>query len=150
MKNKKILLILATALVLGACGNEGTKPADDTKEDKPAVEEKVSEDKTSDSDDGVKDVEDDKDEDEKLAIDDEKNVRDFIQIPYTEIKMVTASVIFNKKITRFAIHTKTSGDFIFNSPENKAILRALNKYLPDDKLRRSLTVWDYVKKKFKK
>ena len=80
----------------------------------------------------------------------EKNVRDFIQIPYTEIKMVTAAVIFNKKITRFAIHTKTSGDFIFNSPENKAILRAINKYLPDDKLRRSLTVWESIKRKFKK
>lgn len=80
----------------------------------------------------------------------EKNVRDFIQIPYTEIKMITASVIFNKKITRFAIHTKTSGDFIFNSPENKAILRAINKYLPDDKLRRSLTVWESIKRKFKK
>ena len=53
----------------------------------------------------------------------ERNVRDFIQIPYTEIKLVTASVIFKKKI---------------------------NKYLPDDKLRRSLTVWDYVKRKFKK
>lgn len=80
----------------------------------------------------------------------EKNVRDFIQIPYTEIKMITASVIFNKKITRFAIHTKTSGDFIFNSPENKSILRAINKYLPDDKLRRSLTVWGSIKRKFKK
>ena len=80
----------------------------------------------------------------------EKNVRDFIQIPYTEIKMITASVIFNKKITRFAIHTKTSGDFIFNSPENKAILRAINKYLPDDKLRRSLTVWESIKRKLKK
>lgn len=80
----------------------------------------------------------------------EKNVRDFIQIPYTEIKMITASVIFNKKITRFAIHTKTSGDFIFNSPENKAILRAINKYLSDDKLRRSLTVWESIKRKFKK
>ena len=80
----------------------------------------------------------------------EKNVRDFIQIPYTEIKLVTASVIFNKKITRFAIHTKNNGDFVFNSPENKAILRALNKYLPDDKLRRSLTVWEAFKKKFKK
>ena len=80
----------------------------------------------------------------------EKNVRDFIQIPYTEIKLVTASVIFNKKITRFAIHTKKNGDFVFNSPENKAILRALNKYLPDDKLRRSLTVWESLKKKFKK
>lgn len=80
----------------------------------------------------------------------EKNVRDFIQIPYTEIKLVTASVIFNKKITRFAIHTKNNGDFVFNSSENKAILRALNKYLPDDKLRRSLTVWEALKKKFKK
>ena len=80
----------------------------------------------------------------------EKNVRDFIQIPYTEIKMITASVIFNKKITRFAIHTKTSGDFIFNSPDNKGALRAINKYLPDDKLRRSLTVWESIKRKFKK
>ena len=80
----------------------------------------------------------------------EKNVRDFIQIPYTEIKMVTASVIFNKKITRIAIHTKKNGDFIFNSPENKAILRAINKYLPDDKLRRSLTVWESIKRKLKK
>lgn len=80
----------------------------------------------------------------------ERNVRDYIQIPYTEIKMVTAAVIFNKKITRFAIHTKSNGDFVFNSPENKAILRALSKYLPDNKLRKSLTVWDYVKKKFKK
>lgn len=85
MKNKKILLILATALVLGACGNEGTKPADQTKEDKPAVEEKVSEDKTSDSDDGVKDVEDDKDEDEKVATDDEKNVREFNRSPIPEV-----------------------------------------------------------------
>ncbi|WP_296115205.1 DUF956 family protein [uncultured Anaerococcus sp.] len=80
----------------------------------------------------------------------EKNVRDFIQIPYTEIKLITASVIFNKKITRFAIHTKKNGDFIFNSPENKAVLRAVNKYIPGDKLRKSLTVWDYIKRKFKK
>lgn len=80
----------------------------------------------------------------------ERNVRDFIQIPYSEIKMVTASVIFKKKITRFAIHTKKNGDFVFNSPDNKAILRALNKYLPDAKLRKSLTVWDYIKKKFSK
>lgn len=85
MKNKKILLILATALVLGACGNEGTKPADQTKEDKPAVEEKVSEDKTSDSDDGVKDVEDAKDEDEKVATNDEKNVREFKRSPIPEV-----------------------------------------------------------------
>ena len=80
----------------------------------------------------------------------ERNVRDFIQIPNTEIKMVTASVFLKKKFPGFPNQTKKNGNFIFNSPDNKAILRALNKYLPDDKLRRSLTVWDYLKRKFKK
>lgn len=85
MKNKKILLLLALALVLGACGNEGAKPADQTKEEKPAVEEKVDDNETSDSDDGVKEVEDDKDDDEKVATDDEKNVREFKRSPIPEV-----------------------------------------------------------------
>ena len=41
MKNKKIVLLLATALVLGACGNEAAKPADDAKKEETTVEEKV-------------------------------------------------------------------------------------------------------------
>ena len=39
MKNKKIVLLLATALVLGACGNEAAKPADDAKKEETTVEE---------------------------------------------------------------------------------------------------------------
>ena len=85
MKNKKILLLLALALVLGACGNESAKPADQAKEGKPAVEEKVDDNETSDSDDGVKEVEDDKDDDEKVATDDEKNVREFKRSPIPEV-----------------------------------------------------------------
>ncbi len=85
MKNKKILLLLALALVLGACGNESAKPADQTKEEKPAVEEKIDDKETSDSDDGVKEVEDDKDDDEKVATDDEKNVREFKRSPIPEV-----------------------------------------------------------------
>ena len=85
MKNKKILLLLALALVLGACGNENAKPADQAKEGKPAVEEKVDDNETSDSDDGVKEVEDDKDDDEKVATDDEKNVREFKRSPIPEV-----------------------------------------------------------------
>lgn len=80
----------------------------------------------------------------------EKNVRDYIQIPYDQIRLVTASVYFNKKITRFAIHTKSNGDFVFSSKDNKKVLRALNKYLPDEKLRQSLKVKDYIKNIFKK
>lgn len=85
MKNKKILLLLALALVLGACGNESAKPADQTKEEKPAVEEKIDDKETSHSDDGVKEVEDDKDDDEKAATDDEKNVREFKRSPIPEV-----------------------------------------------------------------
>lgn len=81
MKNKKLVLLLATALVLGACGNNAAKPADENKEDVPAVEEKVDDnkDESSDSDDGVKEVaDDDKD-------DDEKNVREFKRSPIPEV-----------------------------------------------------------------
>lgn len=80
----------------------------------------------------------------------ERNPRDYIQIPYGEIRLVTASVIFKRKINRFAIHTRKNGDFIFNSTDNKKLLRALNKYIASDKLRRSLGIMDYIKKIFKR
>ena len=48
MKNKNLALVLATALVLGACGNQATTPKDKAQEEKPAVEEKA--------EDGVKEV----------------------------------------------------------------------------------------------
>ena len=80
----------------------------------------------------------------------EKNTRDFIQIPWTEVELVTAEVIFKRKIPRFAIHTKQNGDFIFTTMDNKKTLRAINKYIPGDKLRKSLSLKDYIKRAFKK
>ena len=58
MKNKKIILLLATSLILGACENDAAKPADENKEEKPAVEENIDEnkDENSDANDGVKEV----------------------------------------------------------------------------------------------
>lgn len=79
-----------------------------------------------------------------------KNPNDYIQIPWTEIELITAEVIFNKKIPRFAIHTKQNGDFIFTTVDNKKTLRAINKYIPSDKLRKSLTIKDYIKRAFNK
>ena len=80
----------------------------------------------------------------------EKNPRDYIQIPWDQIDLVTAEVIFKKKIPRFAIHTKNNGDFIFSTKDNKLTLRAINKYISSDKLRKSLTIKDYIKRIFNK
>jgi hypothetical protein len=74
----------------------------------------------------------------------EKNPEDYIQIPRTEIRLVTASVIFKNKIPRFAIHTKHNGDFPFSTKDNKKTLRAINKYIESDRLRRSLGFFETI------
>lgn len=79
----------------------------------------------------------------------EKNLEDYIQIPYKEISFVSASVLFGKKINRFAIHTKKNGNFIFTSRDNKKVLRALNNYIDSNKLRRSLSFFEVIKRGFK-
>lgn len=79
----------------------------------------------------------------------EKNIKDFIQIPYKEISYISASVIFKKKINRFAIHTKNNGDFIFTTSDNKKTLRAINKYVDSNKLRRSLSFFEVIKRGIK-
>ena len=79
----------------------------------------------------------------------EKNIDDFVQIPYKEISFVSASVIFGKKISRFAIHTKENGNFIFTTKDNKKTLRALNKYVDSNKLRKSLSFFEVIKRGFK-
>lgn len=79
----------------------------------------------------------------------EKNIKDYVQIPYKEISYVSASLIFKKKITRFAIHTKNNGDFIFATSDNKKVLRTINKYVASNKLRKSLSFFEVVKRGIK-
>ena len=79
----------------------------------------------------------------------EKNLGDYIQIPYKEISFVSASVLFGKKINRFAIHTRENGNFIFTSRDNKKVLRALNNYIDSNKLRRSLSFFEVIKRGIK-
>ena len=63
----------------------------------------------------------------------EKNIRDYIQIPWEEVNCVMASVMFKGKwIPRFAVVTKNNGNFTFSSRDNKALLRAINKYIPSE------------------
>lgn len=85
----------------------------------------------------------------------ERNLKDYIQIPWEEIDQVVASVLFKgKKISRFAIMTKNNGTFSFSSRDNKALLRAVAKYVDGEHMVRSLSFFDVVKRgiknKFKK
>ena len=50
---------------------------------------------------------------------DERNPNDYIQIPWQEVDLITAEVVFKKRIPRFAVHTKKNGDFIFSTKDNK-------------------------------
>ena len=78
----------------------------------------------------------------------ERNPEDYIQIPWDEIDRVAASVMFGgKKIARFAIfvHGRESG-FSFSTRDNKATLRAMREHVPEEKLLRSLSFFDVIKR----
>ena len=65
----------------------------------------------------------------------ERNPEDYIQIPWDEVDYIAAEVLRGtKKITRFAIFTKDNGHFTFSTRDDKETLRAVRKYVDEDKL----------------
>lgn len=85
--------------------------------------------------------------DKALEFYNEKNLKDYIQIPWEEINCVMASVMFKGKwIPRFAVVTKRNGNFTFSTRDNKALLRAVNKYIPSENLVRSLSFFEVIKR----
>lgn len=75
----------------------------------------------------------------------ERNPEDYIQIPWDQIDYVAAEVLPGKKIARFAIFTKENGHFSFSTRDNKATLRAMRAYVPEDRLQRSPSFADVMK-----
>lgn len=75
----------------------------------------------------------------------ERNPEDYIQIPWDQVDYVAAEVLPGKKIARFAIFTKENGHFSFSTRDNKATLRAMRAYLPEDRLQRSPSFADVMK-----
>ncbi|ACV50898.1 protein of unknown function DUF956 [Lancefieldella parvula DSM 20469] len=72
----------------------------------------------------------------------QKNPEDYIQIPWDQIDHIAASVIGrNKSISRFAIFTKSNGNYSFSTRDNKATLRAIRVYVGEEKLVRSPNFW---------
>lgn len=81
----------------------------------------------------------------------ERNVVDFVQIPWEEVTYVIADVKFKGKyIPRFEIKTRRNGNFIFATKEAKKTLRAIRNYVSPDHMRRSLTLWQKLKRRFSK
>ena len=74
----------------------------------------------------------------------ERNPEDYIQIPWGEIDHIAAEVV-GKKITRFAVFIRQGNHFAFSTRDNKATLRAMRAYLPDEKLQRSASFFDVIK-----
>ncbi|MFM1538478.1 DUF956 family protein [Helcococcus bovis] len=79
----------------------------------------------------------------------EKNVNDFVQIPWDQISHISASVILGKKINRFAIFTKSNGHFTFSTRNNKKTLKSMGNYFPVEKMYRSQSLVSFFKKKIK-
>ncbi|WP_282926302.1 DUF956 family protein [Helcococcus kunzii] len=77
----------------------------------------------------------------------EKNPNDFIQIPWDEIDHISASVIFKKWISRFAIFTKHNGHFTFSTRNNRRTLQEVKKYFDENKMLKSMSILKYIKTK---
>lgn len=77
---------------------------------------------------------------------DDRDKKNFIQIPWTEINYVVVSVMFGGKwIPRFGIKTKSSGMFTFSSKDPKKVLRAIREHIDADKIVKSLSFFQVVK-----
>jgi hypothetical protein len=84
-----------------------------------------------------------------------RDVRKFIQIPWEEVDVVVASVMFKGKwIPRYAIRTKRNGTFTFSSKDPKKVLRVIREYVDPNNMVQSLSFFDVIKRglnsKFKK
>lgn len=76
-----------------------------------------------------------------------RKVNDYIQIPWDEVDYVIASVLFHGKyIPRYAIQTKRSGTFSFSSKMPKTVLRAINQYIPTNRMVHSLSFFQVLKR----
>lgn len=79
-----------------------------------------------------------------------RNVKNFIQIPWEEVDFVIVSVLFKGKwIPRYAIKTKKNGLFTFSSKEPKKVLRVIRKYVDADRIVKSLTFFQVLKRNIK-
>lgn len=81
---------------------------------------------------------------------DERDAKNFIQIPWEEVDIVITSVMFKGKwIPRFAIKTKQNGTFTFSTKDPKKVLRAIRVYITPDRIVKSLSFFQVLQRSIK-
>ena len=84
--------------------------------------------------------------DRALEFYNERNVEDYIQIPWDQVDHIDASVMFGGRvIPRFAVFTKENGHFAFSTRNNHAALRAIRAYIGGEKIVRSETFFGVLR-----
>ncbi|GAA0744707.1 DUF956 family protein [Clostridium oceanicum] len=74
----------------------------------------------------------------------------YIQIPWEEVDYVITSVMLKGKwIPRYAIRTKKNGTYTFASKEPKKVLRVVRNYVDENRIVRSLSFFDVLKRSVK-
>lgn len=80
----------------------------------------------------------------------ERTIEDYIQIPWTEVEYIIASIYFGGRyIPRYSFRTKSNGDFAFSSKKPRAVLRACREHVPADRIVRSLSFGEVLKRNTK-
>lgn len=83
--------------------------------------------------------------DRALEFYNDRNVEDYIQIPWDQIDHIAASVMFHgRHIARWAVFTKQNGRYSFSARDNKRALRAIREYLGNEKIVRSANFLEVV------
>ena len=85
----------------------------------------------------------------------DRDVNDFIQIPWEEMTYIIADVRFKRYIPRFTIETKENGTYRFSaSKRNRELLRACREHFPPEKMIRATSAttnfYNGLKKLFNK
>lgn len=79
-----------------------------------------------------------------------RDPRKFIQIPWEEVNLVIASVMFKGRwIPRYAIETKKGGTFAFSSKQPKKVLGMMKKYVDSNHMVHSLSFFQVLKRSAK-
>ncbi|HAT54034.1 MAG TPA: DUF956 domain-containing protein [Lactobacillus sp.] len=74
----------------------------------------------------------------------------FIQIPWEDVSLVIASVMFKGKvIPRFALQTMHNGTYKFSTRHPKVVLRAIREHVDPNDMVRSLTFFQVMRRDIK-
>lgn len=80
----------------------------------------------------------------------DRDARKFIQVPWEEVDVVIASVMFKGKwIPRYALQTKRNGRFTFSSKDPKKVLRVIREYVDPSRMVHSVSFSEVIKRGFK-